>query len=377
MYKVIMPKLGMAQSYCIIERWHKNVGDKIEKGSILLEVSTDKITFEIEAKESGYLLKVLRKELEEVPVAEVIAYIGEKDEFADDNLQSEPAKNDKVIPENIKNLQKTDVSALAKKLAEVNKIDIILVKGTGPGGRIMKEDVEAFIQEKKTGQTKIQSRIPLTSLRKIIAEKMSYSNQNIPHISQSTKADVTKLAGLKEKLKIANVSITYTDFFIRAAALSLRDNIKLNSSLVDNEHIIYEDINIGLVVSVNGGLIIPVIQNSDKKSISEIANEREVLIEKSQKDNLNLHDISNGTFSISNLGMFKVRSLTAIIYPPQSSILTIGSIYSNPEVVNNEIGIRKVIELGITIDHRILDGSDGAMFLTRLIELLENPELLT
>jgi pyruvate dehydrogenase E2 component (dihydrolipoamide acetyltransferase) len=384
MYKVIMPKLGMAQSYCVIDKWFKKVGDKIEKGDILLEVSTDKITYEVEAKQSGYLLKTLRSLGEEVPVTEVVAFIGEKDEII---IEEEKDPVNEREPEKIFGKEDTGsqgirISALAKVFAEKNNIDIAQVKGSGIKQRIMIEDVEAYLKKKdeiaeiKKTSLKIKSKKSLSGIRKIIAEKMVLAINNIPHISQSTKADVTKLVLLKEKISVNCENITYTDLFIKIVALAIRDNLEVNSSLIGNEHLIYDDINIGFVVSIPEGIIIPVINNCDKKSILEIARERADLIEKSKQNKLSIKDISDGTFTISNLGMFNVRSLTAIIYPPQGAILTIGKIYSSAEVVNDEkIEIKKMLELTSTEDHRILDGAIGAKFLTRITELLEDPAL--
>jgi pyruvate dehydrogenase E2 component (dihydrolipoamide acetyltransferase) len=384
MYKVIMPKLGMAQSYCVIDKWFKKVGDKIEKGDVILEVSTDKIVYEVEAKQSGYLLKTLRSLGEEVPVTEVIAFIGEKDERI---IEEEKDIVNEVEPEKIASKVDADsqgvrISALAKVFAEKNNIDIAQVKGSGIKQRIMMEDVEEYLKEKnkiaeiKNTSLKIYSKKSLSGVRKVIAEKMVLAINNIPHISQSTKADVTKLVLMKEKISANYDNLTYTDLLIKIVALAIRDNIEVNSSLVGNEHLIYDDINIGFVVSIPEGVIIPVIYNCDKKSVFEIAEERKSLIEKSKQNKLSIKDISGGTFTISNLGMFNVRSLTAIIYPPQGAILTIGKIYSSAEVVNEEkIEIKKMLELTSTEDHRILDGAIGAKFLTRIVELLEDPAL--
>ena len=388
MYKVIMPKLGMAQSYCVVEKWLKKIGDRVEAGDVLLEVSTDKITYEVEAKQSGYLLKTIRTEGEEVPVTEVIAYIGEKDEAIDDTeieinySQKSTGKTENVINKDVVDIR---ISALAKKFAEQNNVDLSKVSSSGPGGRIMKEDIEAYINKSRMTAAitkdlmqngpKIHSKKPLTFVRKVISEKMTYAIHNIPHISQSTKIDVTKLVSMKEKLSSIHKNITYTDLLLKAVSIAVKENLEINSSLINNEYVIYEDINIGFVISILEGVIIPVIKNCDRKSLFEVAQERTSFIDKARQNKLSLEDLSNGTFTISNLGMYNVRSFTAIIYPPQGAILTVGKIYSSPEVVNDsKIEIKKVLELTVAVDHRILDGVLGVKFLTKIAELIENPE---
>lgn len=421
MYEVKMPKLGMAQSWCVIEKWHKKPGDIVKKGEVILEVSTDKISFEVESNEEGILLKVFKNEGEEVPVGEIIAIIGSTGELESVNktnstnqeallerITAQPqVKNFKTIekiPESRPAIDYSNIkiSALAKNIAEAKNIDISKVKGTGPGGRILKEDIDAyieliqkedkhdiaakegffsnlkkeFIEENKALDIKIHSSTNLSSLRRIIANKMTFSQQKIPHISQTAKANIGDLAAMKEKLRDEFENLSFTDFFIKAAAMALRDNLNINSSLIEGKHIIYEDVNIGLVNIIPGGLVIPVIKNCDKKTIVKISEERRALNKKADENRLGIEDISNGTFTISNLGTYKIKSFTAIIYPPQGSILSIGSIYESAEVVGNRVEIRKVVELTAAQDHRIIDGAEGAKFLTDMIRLLENPEML-
>lgn len=391
MHKVKMPKLGMAQSYCVIERWHKKEGDEVKKGDVILDVSTDKISYEVEAEENGYVLKILKKENEEVPVGEAVALIGEKEEIGDtaqyaENVKEKSEKNIVPAGNNKRDLNKIKISLLAKRLAEKNDIDISEIKGTGPGGRISKEDVESYLKKQKETETpesdidakdiKIRSSEQITGIRKIIAEKMTYSNQTIPHISQTVKADATSLADLKNKLGKKIEGLSFTDFFVKATALALRENLELNSSLSNDKYIVFEEINIGLVIAIPEGLVIPVIKNCDKKSIIEIVKKRKELNKKAQENKLGFEDISGGTFTISNLGMYKIKTFSAIIYPSQSSILAIGGIYVNPEFIGDSIQARKVVELTLSEDHRIIDGVTGAKFLMKIIELIENPGLL-
>lgn len=418
MYEVKMPKLGMAQSWCVIEKWYKKPGDEVKKGDLVVEVSTDKISYEVESIEDGILLKILKNEGEEAPVGEIIALVGsisELDEIKDHDAANPIKTSEKnssqanVARSNItfenkhsNNYSNIKISALAKNMVEANNIDITKIEGTGPGGRILKEDVEAYIkvvtEENKSDAAikdaisdntkkevigeirpldiKIHSSENLSSIRKIIADKMTFSKQNIPHISQTVKADVSKLVTEKEMLREKFENISFTDFFIKATAMALRDNLRINSSFINGRHIVYEDINIGLVTIIPGGLVIPVIKNCDKKTIANISETRRELGKKIIENRLGLEDITNGTFTISNLGTYNVKSFTAVIYPPQSAILSIGAIYENPEAINGRIEIRKVVELIGAQDHRIIYGAEGAKFLTDMVRFLENPEAL-
>jgi len=415
MHEVIMPKLGLTMESGVIEKWHKKEGDKIEKGDVLFEVMTDKVTVEVEAYDSGYLRKILVKEGEEVPVTEIVAYIGEKDEKLplDTEKKGKPAKEGaKLAKEEVKDTGKKSVtekekiekiegkikiSPLAKKIAIDRGIDINKIgKGSGPGGRIVKEDVLKFAESKGgevkkestreksvafTTDIKIKSTIQLKGMRKIIAERMSYSKTNIPHIVINAVADTTDFVKLREMAKDRlsknyGIKITYTDILLKICAVALRENIEVNSTLQDNNYIIYEDVNIGLAVSVEGGLIVPTIFNCDELSILDISKKRIELLDKVKNEKLTPDEVKNGTFTLTNMGMFGVRSFSAIINPPQAAILAVGEIYDSPSFVNEKIENRSFMNLSLSCDHRIIDGALGAKFLQRIVELIENPEML-
>ncbi len=446
MHEVIMPKLGLTMETGVIEKWHKKEGEPVESGDVLFEVMTDKVSLEVEAYNSGILKKIVRKEGEEVPVTEVVAYIGAEDEQVGQQepkkTAPEPAKEEpkvEVTSQAITEEAETKVKAspLAKKIAQQKGIDLTQVKGTGPGGRIVKEDVEShaaqepaekrikisplarrlareqginYEQVKGTGpggrivkedilkakpakkeaakeaaapgQIAVQSSTPLKGMRKTIAQRMSDSYSNVPHILQTAKVDVTNLISLRERLKekaisLYGVKITYTDFILKIAAASLRELPVINSSLTDGNHIVYDDINVGMAMAVEEGLIVPTIYGTDKLSILDIAKKRIELMGKAKEGKLSLEEISNGTFTVSNLGMYKVvRSFTAIINPPQAAILAVGAIYSEPAVVGAKIEPRSFMEITLAVDHRILDGAVGAEFLEKIVEFIENPELM-
>jgi pyruvate dehydrogenase E2 component (dihydrolipoamide acetyltransferase) len=457
MYEVIMPKLGLTMESGKIEKWHKKEGDKVEEGEVLFEVMTDKVNIEVESYNSGILRKILRAEGEDVPVTEVIAYIGEIDEKIP---QAEPDKTtdgenaDIGVKETEEMIGKTGevssisggrvkISPVAQKLVEKGSLDINRITGTGPGGRITKNDVEKYIErakeedmegrakisplarktakelgidyklekiigtgpggrisredvvayfkkrekapEKKTAPAPagitIKSSKPLEGIRKVVAERMSYSKSNIPHIVLNVKADATQLIILREKLKEKmlekyGIRITYTDFLLKSAAVALRENLEVNSTFSDGNYIIYDNVNIGMAISLEGGLIVPTIFDCDRLEVMDVAKKRIELIGKAREGKLSLEEISNGTFTVTNLGMYGVRSFSPIINPPQAAILAIGEIYTEPAVVDGKIKPESFMNLSLSCDHRIIDGVIGAKFLKRIAELIENPAVL-
>jgi pyruvate dehydrogenase E2 component (dihydrolipoamide acetyltransferase) len=432
MHEVIMPKLGLTMETGTIEKWHKKEGDKIEVGDVLFEVMTDKVSLEVEAYNSGYLRKILKAAGEEVPVTEVIAYIGEANEKIPEVSQVKPDAGTtvsaevkeikpsagtagiieatsidesrlKISPQSVQVSaaeERIKISPLARNLAKEMGIDYTkhLIKGSGPGGRIVKEDILAFVEAQKVktkltsvpaaagepspgGEIKIKSSTPLKGIRKIVAERMTYSAQSIPHIMLNVVPNVDQLVALRERLKdkvytMYQVKITVTDFIIKLCAAVLEEQPIINSSFQNNNHVMYEDINIGLAVAIDEGLIVPTIYNTNKLSIFEIAKKRTELVEKARANKLALAEISNGTFTISNLGMFGIRTFTSIINPPQGAILSVGEVYTAPAFINGKIEARSFMEISVAVDHRIMDGAIAAKFLQRFVELIENPVLL-
>jgi len=441
MHEVIMPKLGLTMESGVIVKWHKKEGDAVEAGDVLFEVMTDKVSLEVEAYNSGILKKIVRGEGEEVPVTEVVAYIGEEDEVVEEKPEEKhapestkeelkveitseaiteeskqrikaslPAKKiaeqkgldlskvkdaslrGRIVKEDVESYlaeetpdERVRISPLARRLAKEYGIDYKNIKGTGPEGRVLKKDILAAKEEAEKATLSavaVKSSTPLKGMRKTIAQRMSYSKANIPHIFLTGKADVTNLISLRERLKekaalIYGIKITYTDFMLKIAASALKEIPEINSSLQDDQHIIYEDINVGMATAVEEGLIVPTIYNTDKLSILDIAKKRTELIGKAKEGKLSMEEISNGTFTVTNLGMYKaVRSFTPIINPPQAAILAVGAIYTEPGIVGGKIEPRSYIEVTLAADHRILDGAMGARFIERVVELIENPEWL-
>jgi len=362
------------------------------------------VAIEVESYNSGTLLKILQAEGTDVPVTEVVAYIGSKNEKIPRPISKQKAgKEDpgaeakdtgKPVREDGGILKKgVRISPLARKTAEKMGIDYSReeIKGSGPGGRIVKEDIIAYSKIK--GKTKKEAAMPppaaiavksstrLEGPRKIIAERMAWSKSNIPHIVLNVKADVAGLIDLREKLKEKlikkyNIRITYTDFILKAAAAALRKNPEVNSTFSGGNYIIYDEVNVGLAVSLEGGLIVPIIFGCDRLRIIDIARKRIELVDKAREGKLNLEEISNGTFTVTNLGMYGIRSFSPIINPPQAAILAVGEIYAEPAVVKGKVEPGSFIDLSVSCDHRIIDGMAGARFLKSVKELIENPEKL-
>ncbi len=394
MHKVIMPKLGMTMESGLIVNWLKEEGDYVKKGEPLLDVMTDKVTIEVESFNTGYLKKILAREGEEIPVTEVIAYIGGKDEEVSEEIIKGRIKEKKEEKVEVK-AKKILASPLAKKLAKEMSIDLSKISGTGPGGRIIKADVlkvakEAKLKKKekieiekeieeKVVAPEILEKIPLAGLRKTIAERMSKSKSEIPHITLFIDVDMSSSEIFKEKInqEIGEKKISYTDLIIKATALSLKKYQILNSTLENKRIIIFKDINIGLAVSIKDGLIVPVIRNANKLSIEEIANKRVKLVKCARDNKLELRDVTGSTFTITNLGMYEIDYFSPIINPPEAGILAVGSIVKKPAIDReDEITVKPMLKLGLALDHRILDGAVGAKFLQYLRNILQEPNKL-
>jgi len=316
----IMPKVSEVMEGGTIVSWLKKEGEWINKGEPIVEIEVEKAVIELESEEEGYLKKILVKEGETVPIGTVLAYIS-------DTLEEKIPEEEKVV--------------------------------------IKKEE-----EEKETRS------IHLSSMRKTIAERLSKSKHDIPHFYVFVDVDMTELVELKNSLNY-DVKITYDDFIIKATALALKEFPLINSRWRENMIELLSDINIGFAVSLGDeGIIVPVIKYADKKGIVEIAKERQKLIDKAREGRLEIEEVSNGSITVNNVGVFGVSSILAIINPPEIAIVTAGAIQDKPVVINDEIKIRKIMEMTLSADHRVIDGSYGSRFVIRLKEFLENPKFL-
>lgn len=376
--EILMPKLGQTVEEAKIERWLKQEGDEIKKGDVLLEVTTDKATLEVESFGKGILRKILYNEGDMVPVTTVIGYLGSKDE----EIPEAPAAGEKKPEEKPESAPKAPsapaqeapakggriaASPLAKKLAASKGIDLATVKGTGPGGRITKEDVESAGASAASSKAEFGV-VELTPMRKAIAEQMSRSKREIPHYYLSMDADMSAVLAKKEKGKAS-----ITDYLILAVSKCLSEFPEMNSHWEDGKIRRFAEVNLGIAVGVEEGLIVPVLRNADKKSVEEISAENKRLASRAREKKLSPEEFSGGTFTISNLGMYRVESFLPIINPPEVGILGVGAIKQIPVVIDGNLGVRPVMKLCLSADHRAVDGAAAAGFLNRLIEILQTP----
>lgn len=385
--KVIMPKLGETMEEGEIIKWLKKEGDKVEEGEPLLEIATDKANMEVESTASGILRKILAKEGEIVPITQTIAYIVDSMEEEIPEGEPEERKTETVVipeKEEISEKRRIKASPLAKKIAKEKGIDLAKIKGTGPGGRIVKEDVlraAEELKEEKIKEISVEKEVTLTRVEKIMAERMQLSKREIPHFYLSTEvnfSEVVKLRGdlLEEVEKEKGVRLSYTDFLIKACARALCKFPRTNAHYKEGKIVCFPEVNLGLAVAREQGLVVPVIKNAHKKSLSEVALERSKLVAKATEDRLTLEDVEGGTFTLSNLGMMGIKNFSAIINPPQVCLLAAGEIREKPVVEQGKIVIAPIMELTLSCDHRVVDGYLGSQFLQEIKKALEKPVLL-
>ena len=390
---VILPKLDEAMRTGRIVKWIKKEGDRVEKGDVILEIETEKTAFEIEAEASGILSKVMAKEGDDVPVGATIVFIlqpGEKaPEVPEFVVKAEEEIKEEVpveVPKITKGAEAIKASPLAKSIAKEHGIDLSLVAGTGPGGRITKEDALQALEESKVVTTPPareepelagEERVPLSSMREVIARRMTESFQ-APHFYLTVEVDTQELGKTREQLipliesKIG-IRLTVTDLIIKMVAKALEDNPSVNCAYADGAVKLFKRIDIGLVAAVEGGLIVPVIRQADKKSLAEITQARAELAQKARDRKITKEEMTGSTFTISNLGMFGIDQFSAILQPPEGAILAIGRITDKAVVRDGQIVIRPMMTLTLSIDHRVLDGVLGSQFLQSLKGYIENP----
>ncbi len=394
---VIMPKLDEAMRTGRIVKWIKKEGDRVEKGDVILEIETEKTAFEIEAEEAGILSKVMAKEGDDVPVGATIVFVlqpGEKIPEVPESIvkakEEVPVEEPKVTneAEAIKASPSGVIKAspLAKNIAKEHNIDLSLVTGTGPGGRITKEDVLQALEESKVVTTPPareepalaeEEIVPLSSMREVIARRMTESFQS-PHFYLTVEVDAQELGKTRKQLiplieSKAGIRLTVTDLIIKLVAKALEDNPPMNCSYVDGSVQLFKRIDIGLVTAVEGGMVVPVIRQADKKPLTEIAQARAELTQKARERKLTKEEMTGSTFTISNLGMFGIDQFSAILQPPEAAILAVGRIADRVVARSGEILIRPMMTLTLSIDHRVLDGVIGAEFLQSLKNYIENP----
>jgi len=405
---VEMPKLGFDMAEGTLAAWVKAENDLIEKGDVIAEIETDKATVEVESSFSGIVHKHLAQEGDALPVGTPIAVIAEEGEEidldallggksapsdkAEEPAQEKPAEEPaESQPEQKTESQRSEgerifISPVAERLAEDNGIDITSLTGSGPNGRIVKRDVEKAIESggrQATTARKPASITPgkdesteISKLRAAIGRRMTESRQTVPHFYITHSYDVAELLKTRKQLNAEvgeDERVSVNDFIVRATALALRDFPNLNASLSGSELTRHGNINIGIAVAVENGLLTVVVKNADQKTISQISAEAKEMIANVKAGKVRTEDIEGSTFTISNLGMFDVEDFVAIINPPEAAILAVGSAKQIPVAVNGELEIGTRMKATLSADHRITDGAEAAMFMQHLEIFLEQP----
>ena len=426
-----MPKMSDTMEEGVIATWLKKVGDDVKSGDILAEVETDKATMELESYDDGTLLHIGVKDGDSVPVDGVIAIIGEKDENVksileelennsseeddpkpDENYQSDDTpeeneihkenietsfddgdvKEDIAIEDSSNNSDLSDsrvkASPLAKKLADEKGISLSNIKGSGDGGRIVKQDIENYSDIKPSESVSKKQEItlptmyseesyeeiPVSQMRKTISKRLAESKFSAPHFYLTMEINMDNcIEGRKKINETSEIKISFNDIILKACAVALRKHPMVNASFLTDKIRVNNHVHIGVAVAVDEGLLVPVIKFADNKSLSHISTEVKMLANKAKNKQLQPTDWEGNTFTISNLGMFGIDEFTAIINPNDSCILAVGGIKNTPIIKNGEIVPGNIMKVTLSCDHRIVDGALGASFLQTLKELIEDP----
>lgn len=381
--EVVMPSAGQISDRLRIIRWCKKVGDEVKKGEILFEIETDKATMEIESYRDGVLLAILHPENEVVEVGQVVAYIGEKGELPPENTGQREKPERKEIPPiprpegKRESPEKPLASPLARRLAREHHLDLQDISRALSKTVIKKEDVEAFLQKTLKEETKDWYSLPLSPSRKAIAQKVTQSVSSIPHYTISIDVDMSQCIALRQRLKESHkISVSYNDLIMKCAAQAAEKYPLVNATIEGERIKVYRNVDFGLVVRVEDGLLVPVVRAVNRKSLPEVARENEENIRKARNGELTYEDLSPGTITLSNLGMYGIDRFTAIIYPPQTCILAVGKIAERPVFREGEIVVRPLVTITASFDHRLIDGAYGAEFLMEVKKLLEDPWFL-
>lgn len=400
-----MPRMSDTMTEGVIVAWHKKVGDKIKSGDLLAEIETDKAVMEFESFQNGTLLYIGAEKGQAVPVDTVIAVLGKEGEDYKALLESAGSGNTKSESPAVKTAapvaqtpqaqpqqvlssapanghSRIKASPLAKKIAQEQGIDIQAVRGTGDEGRIVKRDVESF-------STKVQSAfsvpqvtgtyedIPNTQMRKTIARRLAESKFTAPHFYLKMEINTDNLLSARKQINEKNdIKLSVNDFIIKAVALALKKNPKVNCSWMGDFIRYYNYVNIGMAVAVEDGLVVPVIRNADHKPLSTISAEAKSYASKARERKLQPSDWEGNTFTISNLGMMDIDEFTAIINPPDACILAVGKTKEIPVLVGGQLKTTHVMKVTLSCDHRAVDGALGAAFLQSLKSYLENPVMM-
>ncbi len=413
---VVMPRLSDSMEEGTVLRWLKSVGDEIKRGDELVEIETDKANMTYEATDEGTLIEIVADEGATLPIGETIARIGEAgeasgdgrpakkepEEQAEEQPQPEPQREPKAQQQTAERPQpapsgngRVKASPVARRMARDLNVQLESIQGSGPGGRIVKADVEAAAggkQERPSAGRSAPSAAPepgtakgeaqvveLTRLQSTVARRMAESKATVPHFYLSMEIDMTEAVALRARLKeIASEDQavpTFNDMVVKACARALREFPRANGSYRDGHVEVYSRVNVGVAVAAQDALVVPTIFDADRKSLGEIATESRGLAQKVRDGKITPPELSGGTFTVSNLGMFGISNFSAVINPPQAALLAVGALEPKPvaDRTTRRVVVRDMMGVNLACDHRILYGADGARFLGRVRDLLEQP----
>ncbi len=404
-----MPKLGFDMAEGLLVRWVKQVGEQINKGDVLAEIETDKATVEVESSVSGTVLQLIVDQGTMVPVNAPIAVVGQAGEKVESKPadsgskaaapaatpapQSAPAPAPVAQATSAPSAGPVKASPLAKKIARDQKVDLSRIQGTGPGGRIVRRDIEAALaggaqpsaasrpaaQPAPAYQAPITAEdksISTTKLRQAIGRRLVESKQTIPHFYVTHEYKMEALMDMRKQINAylpENEKVSVNDFIVKAVALTLRQFPNLNATLNGNEIVQFGHVNVGVAVTVPGGLMTVVVKDADQKSLRQISGEVKAMAGRARDGKVKPEDVDGSTFSTSNLGMYDVDEFIAIINPPEAAILAIGSAREVPVVEGGQIKAGWRMKATISVDHRVSDGAEAAQFMQKLAEFLESP----
>src|SRR6266516_1747906 len=401
--KVHMEALSPTMEEGRLVKWTKHEGDAVKSGETLAEVETDKAVMELVARADGQLIKVMVPEGTTVPVGNVVAWIGKPGEKVDGAGSTEqgavaakPAPAAKAAPAPAAapaDATRVKASPLAKRIAKDAGVDLKLVQGSGPGGRVIKRDVEAGATQARAAAPGVSAPgsvlparggaayedVPLTQIRKTIAKRLVASIGPIPHFFLTTEIDMERAAEAREALNRqlgeegGGGKISFNDIVIKAVALALVRHRACNAWFQEDHIRYWNDVHVGMAVAIEDGLITPVIRNADMKTLSEIGAEARELAGRARNRRLKPEEYTGATFSVSNLGMFDIDQFTAVINPPEAGIVAIGTIVPKAVPDGDRVVARRRLRVTMSCDHRVIDGATGAAFLKTLKQMLENP----
>ncbi|HEY6838504.1 MAG TPA: dihydrolipoamide acetyltransferase family protein [Geobacteraceae bacterium] len=416
---ITMPKLSDTMTEGRLISWKKSVGERVERGDIIAEVETDKATMELEAFTSGILLETRVKPGEVVSVGTIIALVGAPEEAAVPQsppkakappaAEQAPAAGEKAepasldageVPERIMEPVQEEASVARKvsegekaapvvrRLARERGVDLAVVPGSGPGGRVLLEDLEGYLEHQTRGAEAEESRgvkgaaaitgvsQPLTRMRGAIARTVTEAWHTIPHFAVTVAVDMAEVERVRQELRVTGSDVSVNDIVVKASAVALEKFPRVNATFADDRIVTHSDINIGVAVALDDGLLVPVIKGCQGLTLKEIAAMGKTLVDRARSGKISEAEIAGGTFSISNLGMFGVEHFMAVIHPPQGAILAVGAILDQPVIRGGYPVAGRIMRATLSADHRLIDGALAARFLAELKKMLENPVTL-